>query len=72
LTNAEEHSFGTDPHNPDTDGDGLSDGDEIFLGSDPLDPSSPKLMAVPGMSNEAILLAVLGLLAVALRARARL
>ena len=50
----------------------MSDGDEIFLGSDPLDPSSPKLMAVPGMSNEAILLAVLGLLAVALRARARL
>ena len=71
LTNAEEHSFGTDPQNPDTDGDGLTDGDEISMGSDPLDPSSPKLIAVPGMTKEALLLALLGLLAVALRARNR-
>ena len=33
---------GTDPFNPDTDGDGFLDGEEIFsLGSDPLDPLSP-------------------------------
>ena len=29
LTNAEERRYGTDPENPDTDGDGLSDGDEV-------------------------------------------
>ncbi len=29
LTNREEKMFGTDPHNPDTDGDGLKDGEEV-------------------------------------------
>lgn len=29
LSNAEERRYGTDPENPDTDGDGLSDGDEV-------------------------------------------
>ncbi len=29
LTNNEEKQLGTDPHNADTDGDGLSDGDEV-------------------------------------------
>jgi outer membrane protein OmpA-like peptidoglycan-associated protein len=29
LSNAEERRYGTDPHNPDTDGDGLSDGLEV-------------------------------------------
>jgi hypothetical protein len=31
LTNLEEFQHGTDPHNPDTDGDGLSDGDEVHI-----------------------------------------
>jgi hypothetical protein len=31
LTNLEEYQLGTDPNNPDTDGDGLSDGDEVHL-----------------------------------------
>jgi outer membrane protein OmpA-like peptidoglycan-associated protein len=31
LTNAEERRYGTDPKNPDTDGDGLKDGDEVHL-----------------------------------------
>jgi hypothetical protein len=31
LTNLEEFQNGTDPHNPDTDGDGLSDGDEVHI-----------------------------------------
>ena len=30
LTNLQEFQNGTDPHNPDTDGDGLTDGDEVF------------------------------------------
>ena len=29
LTNAEERRYGTDPKNPDTDGDGLKDGEEV-------------------------------------------
>src|SRR5208283_3442729 len=37
LTNAEEKELGTDPHNPDTDGDGISDGDEVLkYHTDPL------------------------------------
>jgi len=31
LTNLQEFRLGTDPHNPDTDGDGLSDGDEVNI-----------------------------------------
>lgn len=37
LGKCDEEKFGTDPNNPDTDGDGLSDGDEIFkYKTDPL------------------------------------
>ncbi len=37
LTDDEEAKLGTDPHNPDTDGDGLSDGDEVLkYGTNPL------------------------------------
>ncbi|MCL5008741.1 MAG: thrombospondin type 3 repeat-containing protein [Patescibacteria group bacterium] len=31
LTNLEEYQQGTDPNNPDSDGDGLSDGDEVHV-----------------------------------------
>ncbi|MFH1356390.1 MAG: S8 family serine peptidase, partial [bacterium] len=38
LTDYEEGLLGTDPNNPDTDGDGLSDGDEVnTYGTNPLD-----------------------------------
>ncbi len=41
LTNLEEYQHGTDPHNPDTDGDGLSDGDEVHVyHTDPLNPDT--------------------------------
>lgn len=36
LSNDEEARLGTDPNNPDTDGDGYKDGDEISAGFDPL------------------------------------
>ena len=37
LTNVEEFTLGTDPNNKDSDGDGLSDGDEVHVfNSDPL------------------------------------
>jgi len=37
ATNIEEYNFGTDPLNPDTDSDGISDGDELFVYfSDPI------------------------------------
>ncbi|NNK10518.1 MAG: T9SS type B sorting domain-containing protein, partial [Flavobacteriaceae bacterium] len=34
---------GTDPNDPDTDDDGLEDGEEVLNGSDPLDPCDPVL-----------------------------
>ncbi len=38
LSNAQEKTIGTDQKNPDTDGDGLKDGNEVFdLGTDPKD-----------------------------------
>ncbi len=41
LTNAQEQAFGTDPLNPDTDGDGLLDGEEVLIyGTDPLNPDT--------------------------------
>ncbi len=40
LTNLQEYLAGTDPHNPDTDGDFVNDGAEVAAGSDPLNPLS--------------------------------
>lgn len=42
LRNLDEYTLGTDPQNPDTDGDGYQDGEEVHdLGTDPLDPEDP-------------------------------
>ncbi len=38
LTNLQEFQVGTHPGNPDTDGDGMPDGWEVFYGLNPLDP----------------------------------
>ncbi len=41
LTDAEEKTLGTDPFNPDTDGDGLFDGEEVKVyKTDPLNPDT--------------------------------
>lgn len=41
LTNLEEFTLGTNPNSPDSDGDGLSDGDEVYLhGTDPTESDS--------------------------------
>ncbi|MDX9791373.1 MAG: OmpA family protein [Candidatus Kapabacteria bacterium] len=41
LTNAREKEIGTDPYNPDSDGDGLKDGDEVYnYYTDPLKPDT--------------------------------
>ncbi|PJE76077.1 hypothetical protein COV04_00915 [Candidatus Uhrbacteria bacterium CG10_big_fil_rev_8_21_14_0_10_48_11] len=41
LSNAQEIAAGTDPLNPDTDGDGLFDGEEVrSFGTDPLNPDT--------------------------------
>ena len=37
LTNREEYEWGTDPGEPDTDGDGVDDGSEVEVGFDPVD-----------------------------------
>ena len=39
LTNIREAQLGTDPRNPDTDGDDMSDGWEVEHGFSPLDPT---------------------------------
>ncbi len=54
LTAYEEYVAGTDPDNPDTDGDAISDGDEVMEGTDPL--TAPKIddswaLKVGGQSN---------------------
>ena len=49
LSNATEQEWGTDPENPDSDGDGIFDGAEVNQGSSPTDggsrPSPPELEA---------------------------
>lgn len=52
LSNEEEKLYGTDPNNPDTDGDGYSDGVEVKSGYDPLKPApGDKIIKEPASTN---------------------
>ncbi len=46
ISNAQEGILGTDPNNPDTDGDGINDGTEVNNGSNPLDACDPNKVGV--------------------------
>lgn len=52
LTDYEEtHIYGTDPANPDTDGDGMPDGDEVRAGRNPKGPGLLKDLFIPHAGN---------------------
>ena len=51
FTNAMEYLAGTDPYNPDSDGDGIPDGWEFFWGLDPLIADSDDDFDNDGLSN---------------------
>ena len=66
LLDTEEAAIGTDALDPDTDGDGFDDGQEVLLmGTDPLDPLDPTPVPVPEPAARLVILAgaaLLGLL----------
>ena len=45
LSNQMEYEYGTNPNDPDSDGDTYYDGEEVRKGKDPLDPESHPLAA---------------------------
>jgi hypothetical protein len=58
LPDVEEAAIGTDALNPDTDGDGFDDGEEVLvMGADPLDPLDPTPVPVPEPASWLILVA---------------
>jgi hypothetical protein len=65
LLDVEEAAIGTNALNPDTDGDGFDDGEEVLeLGTDPLDPLDPPPVPVPEPSSWLMLVAGAALLRV--------
>ncbi|OGF23549.1 hypothetical protein A3D45_01890 [Candidatus Falkowbacteria bacterium RIFCSPHIGHO2_02_FULL_42_9] len=47
----EKNIYGTDPRNPDTDGDGMKDGNEVKRGRNPLGPGKLKDLFIPHAGN---------------------
>jgi len=74
LVNIEEYSWDTDPQNPDTDGDGWSDGDEVHVyATDPLDPDSyPPPSTPPGIPGYNIFILILIITLIALTMKLKL
>jgi hypothetical protein len=65
-----EAAIGTDALNPDTDGDGFEDGEEVLeLGTDPLDPLDPTPDPVPEPTRWLMLVAGMAFLGVLYRRR---
>ena len=72
LLDVEEATIGTDALNPDTDGDGFDDGQEVLLmGTDPLDPLDPTPIPVPEPASWLMLVAGMAFLGLLYRRRAR-
>jgi hypothetical protein len=72
LLDVEEASIGTNALNPDTDGDGFDDGEEVLvMGTDPLDPLDPTPDPVPEPASWLMLVAGVAFLALLYRRRAR-
>jgi hypothetical protein len=72
LLDVEEAAIGTDALNPDTDGDGFEDGQEVILmGTDPLDPLDPTPDPVPEPSGWMMLVGGVAFLGLLYRRRAR-
>ena len=63
--------IGTDALNPDTDGDGFDDGEEVLvMGTDPLDPLDPTSNPVPELASWLMLVAGTAFLGLLYRWRA--
>jgi hypothetical protein len=72
LLDVDEAAIGTDALNPDTDGDGFDDGQEVLLmGTDPLDPLDPTPDPVPEPTSWLMLVAGAAFLGLLYRRRAR-
>jgi predicted outer membrane repeat protein len=72
LLDVEEAAIGTDALNPDTDGDGFDDGEEVLeLGTDPLDPLDPTPDPVPEPASWPMLVAGTAFLGLLYRRRTR-
>jgi hypothetical protein len=70
LLDVDEANLGTDPLNPDSDYDGFTDGDEVFVfGTDPLDALDPTPTLVPEPSRWLLLGAGLGFVVVLCQVR---
>ena len=61
LDNREESYWNTDFQNPDTDGDGFLDGEEVASGHDPLKPGPDDILGPPSLTDKIQTLVVGGL-----------
>ncbi len=61
LTNREESYWNTDFQNPDTDGDGFLDGEEVASGHDPLKPGPNDVLGPPNLTDKIQTLLIGGL-----------